>query len=319
MSRRPTLLPLERDCAIRDAEEAAFGYYGVTRIEKRIAVSTGVGDIQARISMFDGPDDVPPVVLLHGIGSATVLTAPLLRFLNGRRVIALDWPGHGLSEGVVLPESIDMRDHATGVVRSLLDALDIKQADVVGHSMGAQFALYCGLDLGPRVRRLVVLGAPGAGFVGIRPLPAMKLLALPRLGPALLARSMSDKAFDRFNDLALGAGALDRQSPDVRVALRLLSERTENGSSLASYFRGMLRRGAVRPGLSLGERELGRVTQPTLVVWGDDDIFLRPLEAASSIVAIRDAHVIRLAGAGHAPWLQDPYCVGTALARHLDH
>ncbi|HSV40005.1 MAG TPA: alpha/beta hydrolase [Nocardioidaceae bacterium] len=315
---RPKMLTLERDCAIRDAEDSTYAYYGLARSEKRIAVNSGFGEVVVRVSTFDGREDVPPVVLLHGIGSATVLAAPFLRFLKGRRVIAIDWPGHGLSEGVILPMGVDMRTHATSVIRSLLDALDYEQVDLVGHSMGAQFALYGGLDLGPRVRRLVVLGAPGAGFVGIRPLPAMKLLARPRLGPLALSRPPSDKQFDRFNDLALGAGALERHSSDLRLTLRLLADRTENGPSLASFFRGFLRRGAVRPGIALDERELGRITQPTLVIWGDEDVFLKPLEAARSVVAIRDAHSFRLAGAGHAPWLQDPYLVGTALARHLD-
>ena len=87
--------------------------------------------------------------------------------------------------------------------------------------------------------------------------------------------------------------------------------------SLASFFRALLRGRSVRTGVALIFDELGTLTQPALLVWGDQDVFLAPTGAASSITSIRDCHLLRLLDAGHAPWLQHDALVGAAVARHL--
>ena len=312
---RRTLAELDRE--IVAAEDTAYAHHGVAREERYLDLDTGLGGVEVRVSVFGTQNHQPPVLLLHGIGSAQVLAAPLLPFLSDRQVIALDWPGHGLSQSCVLTPGHDMRAHASMVIASLLDALDVTACDLVGHSMGAQFGLYAALDLPERLRRLVLLGAPGAAFEGIRPLVAMKLLAVPRLGPALLSRPMSERAFDRFQDQALGAGAL-AATPELVPALRLLTARTANAAALASYFRAMIRHGAVRAGVALSAADLGHLIQPTLLVWGDHDVFLSPGTAARSIVALPDAHLVRVPGAGHAPWLQATQRVGNAVAQHLN-
>jgi pimeloyl-ACP methyl ester carboxylesterase len=304
------------DLRITAAEDAAYDVHGLHRATKHLTVETGRGQTTVRVSVFGNPTAQPPVLLLHGVGSAQVLAAPLLPFLAGRQVFALDWPGHGLSGPCVLSPTQDMCDHASTVIESTLDELGLPLVDLVGHSMGAQFSLYAGITLPHRVRRLVLLGAPGAAFAGIRPLTVMKLLAVSRLGPLLLARPPSERAFDSLNDMALGAGSLDGHA-EIRSALQVLAERTGNATSLASYFRAMIQRGRIRAGVSINERELSRVTQPTLLAWGDDDVFLKPLEAGRSIVAIRDAHHIRVPGVGHAPWLQATNLVGRSVQQHL--
>lgn len=96
MTRRRAV-PLELDSQIRSAEDDAYSYYGLSRTVKRLVLDTTAGQVDVRVSAFDGPTDQTPVVLLHGIGSAHVLAAPLIRFLGGRQVVAVDWPAHGLS------------------------------------------------------------------------------------------------------------------------------------------------------------------------------------------------------------------------------
>ena len=305
------------DLRITAAEDAAYQVHGVTRVVKQLPVETRRGTTDVRVSVFGDATERPPVLLLHGIGSAQVLAAPLLPFLADRQVIAPDWPAHGLSGPCVLSPEHDMRDHARTVVESVLDGFGVPAADLVGHSMGAQFSLYAGAGLPDRVRRLVLLGAPGAAFPGIRPLLAMKLVAMHRVGPRLLARPMSPRAFDRFNNQALGRGALAGHD-EIRAALRALSLHTANAASLASFFRAMLWHGRVRAGVPLDERELGRVTQPTLLVWGEEDVFLRPSEVARSIAALPEAHLVRVPQAGHAPWLHATELAGSSVVRHLD-
>ena len=318
MRPRKGILPVERDRLIREAELAAYAHFGAHPEERLLRCARVGGSTAVRVMAFDPTAEGPPVVVLHGIASVSVLAAPLLPYLRDRPVYAVDWPGHGLSAGSILSPSMAFRTHAVSILRSILDELDLARVDLVGHSLGAQIGLYGALDVGDRLRRLVLLGAPGAGFAGTKPLPIMKLLAVPKLGEALLSLPLSERAFARNNERALGKGALDELPRELVEAAFLLAGRTSNAPSIASFFRGLIRRGSLRPGVCLDTAELGRVSQPTLMVWGDEDVFLKSSKGAESIASIRDMHLIRIAGAGHAPWLQAPRKVGRAIARHLD-
>jgi pimeloyl-ACP methyl ester carboxylesterase len=310
--------PTELDAQIRTAELAAYTHYGLSPAEKIVSVASPLGPVEIRLSMF-GPQDSgqPPVLLLHGIASVNVFAAQLVAALPGRRVVAVDWPGHGLSGPNVLPPGWAFRSYAVSVLRALLDELQLVQVDIVGHSMGAQFALYAGLDLPTQVRRLVLLGAPGASFAGARPNAIMIALAVPRLGARLLRVPMSPQAFVRNNEKALGTGALRDVPPELITAAHLIGTRAGYAPSLASYFRALIKRATVRPAVNISVHELATLRQPALFVWGDADVFMRPADATEHLAAIPRGTLVELPGAGHAPWLQYPEVVGRAIAEHL--
>lgn len=305
------------DTLVRDAERAAYRREGLRPRERTVRVSDGSVPLDVRVTELGEPGDLPPVLVLHGIGSATVMAAPLLPALEVRHVLALDWPGHGLSGDVRVDRARGIRTFAVEVVDSLLAALGVDVVDVVAHSMGAQFALYAALDLPGRVRRLVVLGAPGAGFAGVRPIPVMRALAVPGLGRILLSLPMDDRAFRRSIDASLGPGVVDTLSPELYAAAKLAGSRRANAAGIASYFRALLdARGRVRPGVAIPPAELARLDVPVLLVWGSRDVFLLPLAARESICAVPDARVVDV-DAGHAPWLEHGEVVHEAVAQFL--
>lgn len=307
------------DDQIREHEAACYAHYGVSRTEDRVVVDSDLGRFAVRLQIFGERGSAPPVVLLHGVGSMQVLAAPLLPYLSDRQVIAVDWPGHGLSQGCILPSGTDLRAFAVSVMDSLFDELGIHRVDLVGHSLGAQFSVYTALDLAPQVRRVALLGAPGAAFGGARPAHLMKVMALPGIGARVLATKLTDRAFVRTNEeFALGAGAFRDVPKEMVTAGRLISCRPGNPESIASYFRTLIRGNRIRSGVVVSLEELSRLPQPTMLAWGDDDIFNTPSAAAAWIVAIRDCRLVRFPNTGHAPWLQNPKAVGSAVAEHLD-
>jgi pimeloyl-ACP methyl ester carboxylesterase len=108
---------------------------------------------------------LPPVILLHGFGTSSAVTAPLARYLRrelGRPVIRVPLGGR-------LPIHLgDVRKSAQRVLdeierRALADGFP--HVDVVGHSLGGLVATYLlkALDGGRRVRRVVTLGTPHRG------------------------------------------------------------------------------------------------------------------------------------------------------------
>ncbi|MFF7794777.1 alpha/beta fold hydrolase [Streptomyces sp. NPDC007991] len=105
-----------------------------------------------------GPDDAPPVVLLHARGADGADWAEIAPALAAgpRRVYAPDLRGHGRSDwpGGYAYEA--MRDD----VLAFLGALGIARADVVGHSLGGAVACLLSQHSPGLVRRLVLEDVP---------------------------------------------------------------------------------------------------------------------------------------------------------------
>lgn len=325
------LPPEELDEEIRRHERAAYAHFGLDPHEEMLLVDTVVGERHIRVVHL-GPDaaqlsagagvpdetGLPPVLVLHGIGSFSVLIAEMLTYLPGRTIIVVDWPGHGLSGPCELGDPRILRRLATSVIAGLLDELGIPVCDVLAHSLGGQFSLYSALALPDRIRRIALLGAPGAAFRGGRPIPPMLVMALPNVGGRVMAR-VSESTFTRFNDLALGPKAGPHLPDDVMTTGRLMANRETYGRSVSTYFRALIRGTTLRDVHHLSVDELSALPEPVLLCWGDLDVFQSPMSAADLIVAIRDHRLVRLPYAGHAPWLDEPEIVGRAVAEHLSH
>jgi pimeloyl-ACP methyl ester carboxylesterase len=96
-----------------------------------------------------------PLVLLHGGIGAGELLAPIVPALAaGRRVIAVDLPGHGHSGDVDRPLSPElMADDIAGLIRGL----GLGHADVMGYSLGGLTAVRTAIQHPDVVRRLVAV------------------------------------------------------------------------------------------------------------------------------------------------------------------
>jgi pimeloyl-ACP methyl ester carboxylesterase len=77
------------------------------------------------------------VILLHGLTCHLAYWLHVGRFLDGVRVVALDFRGHGLSEHA---DSYGYADYEQDLV-SLLDRLELDDVTVAGHSLGGYVAL----------------------------------------------------------------------------------------------------------------------------------------------------------------------------------
>jgi pimeloyl-ACP methyl ester carboxylesterase len=99
---------------------------------------------------------LPAVVFLHGgelDHSVWILQSRYLAH-HGYAVLAADLPGHGRSGGAALARVEDLADWTV----ALLDAAKVKDAALVGHSMGSLVALDCAARHPQRVRRIALVG-----------------------------------------------------------------------------------------------------------------------------------------------------------------
>ncbi len=308
--------PALLDARVRAAERVLARGISRTTIEHAVTTATGT---EVRVVEFVGDrrasNDPPPIVLLHDIGSVTGLALPVIAALPGRRILAVDWPGHGLSGPAVLPKNGELGAHVASVLDAVWAALELDSVDLLGHSLGGHFGLLHALAHPERVRRLVLLGAPGAAFEGAHAPLRMRLAAVPGLGTGLLGLSTSPAATRRDFVRTLGEHAVDGLPVETIEIAHLTSQRPSFGPTVASLFRALMTPFAVRPGIPLTHDVLATLAAPTLLVLGDSDVSLTQTAGAASLSAVASGTLLEVTG-GHAPWLDDP-AVNPAVASFL--
>jgi len=121
----------------------------------RVVSLPGRGDVFVR--ELAGPDDLPPVLLLHGWTASADLNwyGNFDCFEGERRVIAIDHRGHG--RGMRSHEPFRLADCADDAA-ALLEVLGIPRAVAVGYSMGGPIALLLARRHPERVAGLVLAG-----------------------------------------------------------------------------------------------------------------------------------------------------------------
>ncbi|MGA8258861.1 MAG: alpha/beta hydrolase [Arenicellales bacterium] len=116
---------------------------------------------QRQAYAYTGSRDLDPgretILFVHGAAlDHTVWLLQSRYFAHHRRnVLAVDLPGHGRSEGPLLPSIEAMADWLFAV----LDALAVREAILVGHSMGSLVTLEAAARYPDRTRRLALLGS----------------------------------------------------------------------------------------------------------------------------------------------------------------
>lgn len=99
-----------------------------------------------------------PLLLLHGGLHNTKLDAPVAeRLAQGRQVISVDLQGHGRTADATRPLRYEQ---LADDVAALLAHLGVKQADVLGYSLGGGVGLRLAIQHPSRVRKLAVVSAP---------------------------------------------------------------------------------------------------------------------------------------------------------------
>jgi pimeloyl-ACP methyl ester carboxylesterase len=257
----------------------------------------------------------PAVVLLHGGAENAAIWAPLFPELRHFRLLAVDLPGHGLSDPAVFRRG-QVREHARRLIDDILDALSLDEVAVIGHSLGGMFALWHVAAGSKRISEVVAIGEPAVALPDVRVRMPLSLLTVRGLGIVVL-RSPSPRRVYRHL-LAQGEGSAEvAAAPDPLIeALRLSARRPENARTVASLMHAIDRFRRPRPESVLTSAELAAITTPTIFILGSDDPYLSIERARPSIDQIQGARLYELPG-GHAPWLVDAKQSAKLITKHL--
>ena len=241
------------------------------------------------------------IVLVHGFGAdlnTWMFNQPALAAGlsgNGRRVIALDLPGHG---GSVKEVGTGDAESFAAAVSDALAALGIERFHFVGHSMGGAIALVLAGKVPARVASLTLLAPSGLGpeinsafidgFVRVtRRREAQELLALLVHDPSLISRAMVEETL-RYKRLDGVPAALDTIArawfPDGRQTFDLRSA-------------------------------VAALAMPVQIVWGRGDRII-PVAHAEALASSIPVHL--LDEVGHIPQMEKAGEVNRLIARFVE-
>ncbi len=246
----------------------------------------------------------PAVVLIHGWNGSTFSYRYVISELARQyRVVAIDLRGYGYSSRSLTAEYSGAAQ--ARLVAQVMDRLAIETATLVGHSMGGGIAMRLALAEPQRVQRLVLVDSVTENEVrsAIRHGRLLRR-ALPLLAPLTMHRQ-------RFRDRALRSAVHDPA---------YVTEETREGYYRPFHMRGHLASMA-KQYADWGKDDLWspeRITQETLVLWGEHDRWISVESGRVLAEQIPNARFVLVRSAGHLPLGEQPEFCNRELLRFLD-
>lgn len=282
---------LDRSAAGRDTPRAS----GLGTGQKSSITVTSIDADVLRVSVGPGALHVDrfghggsPIVLLHGFATSSFLfrhVGPSLALL-GHTAFAADLFGYGESDR---PFDADFGIAAQAeYVDQALTALRIGRPTLVGVGLGGAVALRLTAMRPDRLRRLVLVNSPAFDL-----LPGRDIRELQRNAARFAiqaSRSVLGVA-PLLTPILRDLVADPDRMPDRLVARYLAPFVGRDGVSHLIALANAIR------AEEMDELELGAVSTPTLVVWGDADPLLAPSVAERISREIPDCQVTHLAAA----------------------
>jgi 3-oxoadipate enol-lactonase len=226
------------------------------------------------------------LMLLHSLlTDRSVFDRVVPRFAARRRVTLLNLPGYGGSS----PAGADIESYADRV-SAVMDVLKLsRETAILGNGFGGFIAVMLALRHGARFDRLIAAPAL-AGF------PEAAKAPFHRMAGLVSSQGMA----------AVLDAAIQRMLPAPFIAKHpeVVAERK---ASLAKADPGCFATACLALAkLSFKEEELGKISNPTLVLAGSEDATTPPALARQLAGGIRGARYLELKGCGHCPQIEDP-------------
>lgn len=258
-----------------------------------------------KIRYCDNGGSGPVALLLHGIGGSVEMWNRQMEAAMPLRLIALDLPGHGLSDISRQPNDPD--SFAATVVQ-FANALGLDRFALVGNSMGGGIAFRVAGLMPAHVSHVIALNAATLGRDAFFP---FRLMTLPILGEVMTRPSQV--GIDRmisgvFKDPATSV------TQDISAAMARNQFKPGGATALLTTLRRMTDLGGQRRDMTAKSHDLIRqMHAPLLFVHGHDDAIIPAHHSKAAAALNPTASLELLDDCGHMPMIEKPARINTLI------
>jgi 2-hydroxy-6-oxonona-2,4-dienedioate hydrolase len=280
--------------AAHNAEQNLFKLYGLKATDHYIVLPGQ--NIKIRVSEFGSGK---PLLVVPGNTGDVFPLASLLAEIKDRRIIALNRPGGGLSEGID-HSTVNIRPFAVQTIITVIDYFNLDTVDILAHSMGAHWSFWTAMDKPDRVSSLTLLGNPGNVMKGKPPLLLRLMLKWPfnKLFIKVIQGSADKKKLTMLKAMGSTQQTVDNLPKELEEAYFYFRRLPHYIISFIS----LMKNGAP----NIDASQLSLVKQPAQLILGDHDTFASVAVGQSIAGAMPNCQLHVIKNAGHLPWLESP-------------
>jgi pimeloyl-ACP methyl ester carboxylesterase len=241
-------------------------------------------DVQFAYRRF-GPHGATPLLLLNYFAAHMDDWDPKITngFAEEHDVILVDYPGIGRSSGETPSTVAALVEHCVAFCR----AIGLTQFDIVGFSLGGMIAQQLAAEYPDLLRRIILLGTA------------------PRGGEGLVFDDLSVDELDDTTALVMKAFFTQSEASRAsgRAYLERLKSRVDDRDTSVSKQSGLAELAALREWGVIPPSDrfamLGKIPHPTLVVGGNKDVVVMPVNAFLLAEHLPNAQLIMYLDASH--------------------
>ena len=273
-----TKLSVEALIGVQPKSSAANGPASNVRFTN-VSLKTGV---RLRYG-YQGDPNGEPIILLHGYTDSSVSYSTVLPLLDRKyRVYVLDQRGHGESDR---PDTGYALQHFAADVVAFMDVMKIKQATIVGHSMGSFVAQHVAAAAPERVKRMVLSGSATTIRNNVVSDLQREVNALSDPIPEKFVRDFQvGMAFQPLTDEFVSAVVKVSLNMPARVWRAVMAEMLSPKAQV----------------------ELAKIKTPTLILWGDKETVFPRSEQDLLLAALPNARLKVYEDTGHSMHWERP-------------
>lgn len=255
-----------------------------------------VNNINTRYWEAGSNNSNTPLIFIHGLGGSVENWEKNINALaKDRKVYAFDLVGFGHTDRPDLDYGVALQSQFT---LDFLDAMNIDQCVLAGHSLGGAIAMDIHRLDAERIKKLVLVSSAGFGkdislFLRLLTLPILGKLILGKHSKKNIRRSFNNVIHD--NELVTDEliDAISTQ-PDPRPAILSTLKQTTNIFGLKTkYYDAFLQR-------------MSKIDIPVLLCWGKQDRVTPVSHAETALKNLNKARLHLLENCGHFPQYEFP-------------
>ena len=235
-----------------------------------------------------------PIVLINGLATSMDMWSPtLLRELSSNHAVII-FDNRGVGESTTGTKQFSINQFANDTI-GLLDTLKIRRADILGFSVGSYIAQEIALKNPNRVNSLILYASSCGGKEAIPPRPQVLQAVSTFTNTSLSVQQKIDRITSTLFPPECFKANPNYQSyiPNSKEPASIETIQKQQQATINWFYTGTC-------------NALSKITQPTLVIVGTDDMWTPPANSLMIAEKIPGASLVQIKGAGHGLMYQFP-------------